>query len=240
MLMIILILSMSCRSVSASKTNSANQTETNISAGLLIPDKMYRFSWDLMHPAFDIALDSIRNLYPKLNLKLYYGNDNCSEFISPPLAVEMIFKKGVNVFFGPVCNYPAAGVARLAAYWKIPLLTPGAFVDAFDVNIPMYASMTRMLGSYSHLGPVFKEIFNYFGWKPRKKSNIDIYFQHNPSMNKGKTEEYFICSSISKKLTSLGYKHESRKIEATKNPPFLFSDLAKHLRSSQYTTRSML
>ena len=235
-IMLTLIFTITMKPVYTTKTDI-------IRIGLLMPEKSYIFSWDLMEPVFDIALDSIHSLYPAFQYKTYYENDKCSEYLAPAKAVELYFKYQVNVFFGPVCSYPAAPVARFTTYWKIPLLTPGALVDAFDVKLglgSMYSSMTRVSGSYGHLGLFFEQIFKYFEWKPRNHSNVDIFVQQSQdTLGRGKSEEYFVCSGIFKRLSSVGLKSTPRIFPEYANRDILRKNLSDFLSLSKRNARSM-
>ena len=70
--------------------------------------------------------------YGPLRLDLKYRDDNCSEYLAPNVAMELYMEHKTVAFFGPVCNYAFAPVARFASYRQLPLFTAGALVDAFD------------------------------------------------------------------------------------------------------------
>ena len=195
-----------------SATQNGSKTEITIRAAILIPQSNYIFSWDRMEPVFALAVESITNLYPNFHMNLHYEDDECSESLSPFKAAYHYYQNKINVIFGPMCNHPLVPVARFATIWKIPLLTPGALVDAFDVKTGYgYSTVTRLTGSYSHVGLFVQEIFRNFEWKPNSFSYIDIYVEQNSdTVTKGKSEEYFICSGIYRKLKLNGFEMKSR------------------------------
>lgn len=47
----------------------------------------------------------------------------CSGTKSPGLAADMHFRDDVIAFIGPACAFALEPVARLAAYWNIPIIT---------------------------------------------------------------------------------------------------------------------
>ena len=211
-----------------------------INAAILIPQSNYRFSWDLLEPAFHLAFESVSDLFKNFRIIYMYENDECSEFLSPIKAVELHYRHDVNVYFGPVCNYPAAPVARFTTHWKVPLLTPGALVDAFDLKKDQYQSMTRLTGSYAHLGHFCQKIFHYFQWKNRNYSNLDIYVQQSADpIVKGKSEEYFICSGIFRKLKNDKFEIKSRLFGEGGNTQSIRKNLTELLLKTKDEARSM-
>jgi len=64
-----------------------------------------------------------------------------------------------------VCDYAIAPVARYCSVWGIPVLTAGAQADAFRHKSSYYQTLTRMMGSYNHVGEALRYILNFYGWK---------------------------------------------------------------------------
>lgn len=48
---------------------------------------------------------------------------SCSGARAPGLAADMHFRDDVVAFIGPACAFALEPVARLAAYWNIPIIT---------------------------------------------------------------------------------------------------------------------
>ena len=69
------------------------------------------------------------------------------------------------MFLGPVCEYVIAPVARYAAIWGVPVVTPTAQANAFLDKQHQFRTLTRIMGSAHQLGTVFRPIMHRFGWK---------------------------------------------------------------------------
>lgn len=69
-----------------------------------------------------------------------------------------------DAFLGPICEYVIAPVARYAGAWRIPVLTAAAQADAFR-HKSLYPTLTRMMGSYYHVGEALRRILESYGWR---------------------------------------------------------------------------
>lgn len=54
---------------------------------------------------------------------IIYSYPSCSGAAAPGLAADMHFRDNVIAFIGPACAFALEPVARLAAYWNIPIIT---------------------------------------------------------------------------------------------------------------------
>lgn len=226
----------------ASPVPHSQRTNQTVAVAVLAPDRGFTFAWYRLQPAFALAEEEVNSRYKPLRLNLKYRNDNCSEYLAPNLAMELYMEHKTAAFFGPVCNYAFAPVARFASYRRLPLFTAGALVDAFDDQREpgdMYSSITRMLGSYSHLAGFFLQLFRSFGWLPRNESNLEFYVQENSDRAKGRTEEYFICSGIYNLFTSrsVGYSRNAPRHQFSVGEGWT-DRLSSMLRQSKNSTRS--
>lgn len=130
----------------------------------------------------------------------------------------------LDVFFGPICDYVIAPIARYNAVWGIPILTTGGLADAFTIKSPNYPTLTRMMGSYSDPGLALREMYRHFNW------TIQAFIYHDNDEKRGmghsdcsmailsifrvlNTTEYF---SHSFDETETDYKGYLRILEETK------------------------
>lgn len=95
------------------------------------------------------------------------------------------------MFLGPVCEYVIAAVARYAAVWKVPVITPGAQANAFLAK-QRYSTLTRIMGSYHQLGTVFQPIMQLFGWKVAGL----LYEDYGKQQNKGHHPCNFMLQAV--------------------------------------------
>ena len=58
-----------------------------------------------------------------------------------------------------------APVARYAAVWGIPVMTPGGKAKPFHCKSHEYNMLTRMLGSYKEIGQLIESVLDSFGWR---------------------------------------------------------------------------
>jgi atrial natriuretic peptide receptor A len=56
-------------------------------------------------------------------INFHFSYPICSGSISPGLAADMHFRDDVIAYIGPACAFALEPVARLAAYWNIPIIT---------------------------------------------------------------------------------------------------------------------
>ncbi|KAG2466549.1 ZFR protein, partial [Polypterus senegalus] len=118
-------------------------------------------------PAIEYILDRIRgneSLHSGFTFKARYENSNCGNQALFTL-VELSFKRKPDVILGPVCEYAAAPVIRLASHWNIPVISAGALASGFASKSPEYTHLTRVSPSYRKMGETFKAMFRFFDWK---------------------------------------------------------------------------
>ncbi|XP_033828983.1 atrial natriuretic peptide receptor 3 [Periophthalmus magnuspinnatus] len=69
-----------------------------------------------------------------------------------------------DVILGPVCEYEAAAVVRLASHWHIPVISAGALATAFSDKSSEYSHLTRIAPSYVKMAETFSAMFEHFSW----------------------------------------------------------------------------
>ncbi|MBN3292700.1 ANPRC protein, partial [Polypterus senegalus] len=142
--------------------------DSDIDVLILLPkDTSYLFSIPRVKPAIEYILDRIRgneSLHSGFTFKARYENSNCGNQALFTL-VELSFKRKPDVILGPVCEYAAAPVIRLASHWNIPVISAGALASGFASKSPEYTHLTRVSPSYRKMGETFKAMFRFFDWK---------------------------------------------------------------------------
>ncbi|XP_059472834.1 atrial natriuretic peptide receptor 1 isoform X1 [Neocloeon triangulifer] len=150
------------------------------------------FDLERCGPAIDLALKEVNEKYLKMHgvqlEKVQRSYPSCSNALAPGLASDLHYNEGVIAFIGPACAFALEPVARLAAYWDIPIITgmgdqPPAegelsvtspFISKFDklkkgqstriFNKTEYPTLTRMSYCQCRLRLVFASIFRQFKW----------------------------------------------------------------------------
>ncbi|XP_041644000.1 atrial natriuretic peptide receptor 3 [Cheilinus undulatus] len=70
-----------------------------------------------------------------------------------------------DLILGPVCEYEAAAVVRLASHWDIPLISAGALAAGFSNKKSEYSHLTRIAPSYVKMAETFRAMFEHFTWR---------------------------------------------------------------------------
>ena len=77
----------------------------------------------------------------------------------------------VNAFFGPVCDYALAPVARYSPIWHTPVLTTGALSFDFGVNKNWeYPLLTRVGATLDSMSRCIEGTMLHFNWNKIKVS----------------------------------------------------------------------
>ncbi|XP_061119331.1 atrial natriuretic peptide receptor 3-like isoform X2 [Conger conger] len=148
---------------------------------ILPKNNSYHFSISMVAPAIDYAkqkMKSVKGLYSGLNFNVNYENSNCGDEALFRL-VDRSCQKKPDLILGPVCEYAAAPVARIASHWNIPVISAVIIMcaGADIIRDIMLAAHRRRLtnGSYIFFNI---ELFNSssYGngsWKRGDKYDMD-------------------------------------------------------------------
>ncbi|XP_053387553.1 atrial natriuretic peptide receptor 1-like isoform X5 [Mercenaria mercenaria] len=168
-----------------------------IKLGVILPeDSRYPWSLKRVMPAIDYAIENLSkiNLLPGSTVIPETHDSECSETMGPLSAVDFHMNKHVHVFFGPVCDYAIAPVARFSPHWNVPILSAGALVTDFD-NKTEYKLLTRVHGAYSNGADFFLDMASKFNW-----TNLGLIYHDNKGSGKGKSDCYFRMEALFFKL----------------------------------------
>ncbi|XP_046368236.2 atrial natriuretic peptide receptor 1-like isoform X3 [Haliotis rufescens] len=151
-----------------------------LKAAVLLPfDDARLFSMSRIEPAVALAVHDLRKkktMLHKHHISVHYEDSKCDISHGINKAIELYMRHEVHVFFGPVCDFAAAPVARQARFWNLPVISGGAMARDFS----LYKD-----GTYSHLtrvGPVnfeslsvfFDRVLSHFGW-----NRLKLLYQSN-------------------------------------------------------------
>ncbi len=70
-----------------------------------------------------------------------------------------------DLILGPVCEYEAAAVVRLASHWNIPVISAGALATGFSIKQGEYSHLTRIAPSYVKMAKIFVAMIEHFTWR---------------------------------------------------------------------------
>lgn len=70
-----------------------------------------------------------------------------------------------HLILGPVCEYAAAAVVRLASHWNVPVISAGALAAGFSNKNAEYSHLTRIAPSYVKMAEIFSAMFERFDWR---------------------------------------------------------------------------
>ncbi|XP_007895387.1 atrial natriuretic peptide receptor 3 isoform X1 [Callorhinchus milii] len=129
---------------------------------ILPKENSYLFSITRVRPAIDYAIQNL--VQSPFNFSVKYVDSECGNMALFHL-VDICLVQKPDVIVGPVCDYASAPVARLASYWKIPMVSAGALASGFAHKKPEYSHLTRVSPAYSKMGEMFLAMFRRYRWK---------------------------------------------------------------------------
>ncbi|KAG8131196.1 putative Atrial natriuretic peptide receptor 3 protein [Naja naja] len=149
---------------------AAAEEETALRVLVLLPkDDAYLFSLARVRPAIEYAVRSLEangSLLPVgYKFRIFYSDSDCGNRALFSL-VDMIALKREwpDLLLGPVCDYAAAPVARLASHWNLPMISAGALAAGFSPKTGEYSHLTRVSPGYAKMGEMFLALFRHHKW----------------------------------------------------------------------------
>ncbi|XP_029435053.1 atrial natriuretic peptide receptor 3 isoform X2 [Rhinatrema bivittatum] len=192
--------------------NSNSLDEDKINVLVLLPkDNMYMFSLARVKPAIDYALQTLKENgthWSGLNFKIHYEDSDCGNqafFTLMDLAVQ---QQKPDVILGPVCEYAAAVVARMASHWNIPMISSGALATGYMLKSSEYSHLTRVSPAYSKMGEMFLAMFRYHKWNRATLLYSDDKLARNC---------YFTIEGVEKVFHEEGYHMSYYSFDETKH-----------------------
>ncbi|XP_077087438.1 atrial natriuretic peptide receptor 3 isoform X1 [Siphateles boraxobius] len=139
----------------------------NIDVMVLLPrNNTYLFSYQRVSPAIEYARKTLERseLFPGLKFNVRFENSGCGVDALYAL-VDKQREERPDLVLGPVCEYAAAPVTRVAAHWNIPVITAGALATGFKEKNSEYSHLTRIAPNYLKMAETFQAISNNFTWR---------------------------------------------------------------------------
>ncbi|XP_073476902.1 atrial natriuretic peptide receptor 3 isoform X3 [Aquarana catesbeiana] len=148
------------------KSNVADDKKMNMLV-LLPKDDNYMFSINRVKPAIDYAMRSVEkntSLLPGFTFNVTYQDSDCGNQALFSLVDTVLKQEKPDAILGPVCEYAAAPVARLASHWNIPMISAGALATGFMQKSDEYSHLIRVAPAYTKMAEVFLAMFRYHKW----------------------------------------------------------------------------
>ena len=149
--------------------------DENITAGVLMQPPNVGGSLNIrtFKPPLDIAIATVKELvirkeYVFFDFSYIYRSSetDCSgrsAMRAPGKIAELFYSHEIQCIFGPLCSPQAVGVADLAAFWNIPVLSGSITADYLD-DKSRYQTLTRLAFKQSTLAKFVARICKEFGW----------------------------------------------------------------------------
>lgn len=141
----------------------------NLAVLLPIADDRRPFSEVRLRPAIDMAVDQVSTFLPR-RLRLSYRDSNCSVAQGMNEAIKYFMDGPPNVYFGPICDYAVAPVARQSHFWDIPVVTVGALDRDFLSNRRVSYPLLTRAGPVNlfELTDTILEVMHEYRWRRMK------------------------------------------------------------------------
>ncbi|KAK2837077.1 hypothetical protein Q5P01_014289 [Channa striata] len=140
----------------------------DIDVAVFLPqNNSYLFSYARVAPAVRYAqrrLETDGGQYSGFRFHVHFENSDCVNDALFALVDRSCGRKP-DLILGPVCEYEAAAVVRLASHWNIPVISAGALAAGFSNKGAEYSHLTRIAPSYVKMAETFTATFAHFGWK---------------------------------------------------------------------------
>ncbi|XP_068558881.1 atrial natriuretic peptide receptor 3 isoform X1 [Cebidichthys violaceus] len=127
----------------------------------------YPFSHARVAPAIFYAQRRLRadgGRYSGFRFNVQFEDSNCVNDALFGLVDRSCARKP-DLILGPVCEYEAAAVVRLASRWDIPVISAGALAAGFGDKHGEYSHLTRIAPSHVKMAETFAAMFEHFTWR---------------------------------------------------------------------------
>lgn len=134
---------------------------------LLLAEEELPYSFDIYYWSLKIAEERVNELYGDfldIKVKIKRSPIRCDSSAAPVYAAEEYYTKGLSALLGPSCTRGLEPVARMAAYWKVPLCSPGGIDVKFE-DKKVFSTLTRITFSLDQIGNVVGALLKKFQWR---------------------------------------------------------------------------
>ncbi|GAA6226645.1 atrial natriuretic peptide receptor 3 [Lates japonicus] len=129
----------------------------------------YLFSHARVAPAILYAQQRLKadgGQFSGFHFNIQFENSDCVSVNDALFVlVDRSCEQKPDLILGPVCEYEAAVVVRLASHWNIPVISAGALATGFSNKDTEYSHLTRIAPSYEKMAEIFTAMFEHFNWK---------------------------------------------------------------------------
>nr|XP_020454820.1 atrial natriuretic peptide receptor 3 [Monopterus albus] len=150
------------------KSVMSNTITEDIDVLVFLPkNNSYLFSTARVAPAILYAQQWLKRdggKYSGFSFNIQFENSDCVSDALFMLADKSCAQKP-DLILGPVCEYEAAAVVRLASHWNIPVISAGALAAGFSNKNTEFSHLTRIAPSYVKMAEIFTTMFEHFTWK---------------------------------------------------------------------------
>jgi len=138
----------------------------NLAVLLPIADVRRPFAAVRLRPAMDLAVSRVSTFFRR-RLRVSYRDSNCSEIYGINEAFNYFMRGPPNVYFGPICDWAVAPVARQSYFWDIPVVSVGALAIDFLLRRRVsYPLLTRAGPANLHgLANAILEAMHGYVWR---------------------------------------------------------------------------
>ncbi|OWF39794.1 Atrial natriuretic peptide receptor 3 [Mizuhopecten yessoensis] len=152
-------------------------SQIDVKIALMVPENHSYFSRMMVEPAIEEAIVEVRKreLLPFHRLNVTKYNTQCDS-VRAPVAAFRFMDDGGHAFFGPVCDYSLAAVARYAPEWGLPVISPGGLAQDFLDKKNEYKTLTRMGMAFDSMTRFLLAAIAHYRW-PKMKLLYDPYGQ---------------------------------------------------------------
>lgn len=144
-----------------------NLTESVDVVAFLPRNATYLFSRARVAPAIQYAQRRLATAsggrFSGFRFSIHYEDSDCVNDAMFALVDRSCGRKP-DLILGPVCEYEAASVVRLASHWDIPVISPGALAAGFGDKSGEFSRLTRVAPSYVKMAETFLAMFEHFNW----------------------------------------------------------------------------
>ncbi|XP_070690488.1 atrial natriuretic peptide receptor 3 [Pempheris klunzingeri] len=145
-----------------------DSTTEDIEVLVFLPqNNSYLFSHTRVAPAIFYAQQRLKTdggQYSGFHFNIHFENsDRVNDALF--MLVDRSCGHKPDLILGPVSEYEAAAVVRLASHWDIPVISAGALAAAFSDKNSEFSHLTRTAPSYVKMAETFTAMFEHFTWK---------------------------------------------------------------------------
>lgn len=126
----------------------------------------YLFSSERVAPAVRYAERALEadGRFSGFRFNIHFEDSDCVNSAMFTLVDRSCGQKP-HLILGPVCEYEAAAVVRLASHWNVPVISAGALAAGFSNKKTEFSHLTRIAPSYVKMAEIFTAMFERFGWR---------------------------------------------------------------------------